>query len=147
MSQVTVFSADTCALTYTDKKGNLHGITIEGALWKGGAALAEAKDLSLASALTKASNGRYRAAADVFAVAFPKAAKAAEAVNGTTPSWANKRAFEVLLAAVSNQRPKEGKDFTAKQIKAIDLLRAINRLPQFEVAAEAGEVVAETAAH
>ncbi len=133
MSQVTVFSPDQTAVTFTDKKGSLHAITAEGAVWKGGAALASLKEVALDSALTKAMGGRYRAAADVLEAAFPKAAKAAAMVNGTDPAWKDKACMGVLLRAVANQSPREGKSFSVKQDKALDLLRALNRLPTFEV--------------
>jgi hypothetical protein len=141
MNQVTVFSPDTHAMTYTDKKGTLHAITAEGAVFKGGAALAQLKSHAVESALTKAVGGRYRAASDVLCAAFPAIGKAAEKLIGTP--WANKSSFVTLVNAVFHAEPKEGKGWSAKQTEARMLAHAfIKATTPTEQVAE-GEVVGE----
>ncbi len=140
MNQVTVFSSDTHALTYTDKKGNLHGITAEGAVFKGGAALAQLKSHAVESALTKAVGGRYRAASDILCAAFPAIGKAAEKLIGSP--WANKSAFLTLANAVLRAETKDGKAWNAKQSEARLLARTyVNAVTPNEVSE--GEVVGE----
>ncbi len=138
MNHVTVFSAEAAALSYTDKKGAMHGISAEGALFKGGAALAALKDAAMESALSKATGGRYRAAADILAAAFPKAAKAAAVVLGQSPTWHSKTTMTVLLTAVGNMSAPE-KGWSKKQAEARMLLGALMQLPAF--ANHTGEVV------
>lgn len=116
MSQVTVFAAEQSALSYLDKKGNYHGITAEGALFKGGEALKALKNAASDSAFHKAENGRYRAAYDILSAGFPATAKAADALIGS--AWANKAGFTTFVGAVLRVTPKPGKDFTAKQLLA-----------------------------
>lgn len=140
MNQVTVFNPESVAITYTDKKGNEHGITAEGALYKGGAALQSLKDAALSSALSKATAGRYRAAADILTAAFPKAGKAAGVVLGNTAVWANKRSFGVLIAASLNQSEPE-KGWNKKQSDARLLLASIVKLPAFAAEPVEAEVV------
>jgi hypothetical protein len=145
-SAVAVFSnADNGALTFADKKGVLHGITAEGALFKGGAALAALKDAAIEAALIKAANGRYRAASDVLCAAFPSIGKAAEKLIGSP--WANKSTMGTLVNAVMRA---EYKEFTAagkltKQAEARLLCQALARLPAFKLEVEAGEVIENAA--
>ncbi len=124
-SQVpAVFAVDSFALTYTDKKGAMHGISAEGACFKGGAALLALKDHALDSALTKACAGRYRPAADILAAAFPSIAKAGEKYTGQ-PLWANKAAFTTFADAVLAAQVKDStKGFNAKQQAARMLCQA-----------------------
>lgn len=115
MTQVAIFNADTSsALTYTDKKGTLHGITAEGACFKGGLAMAALKDEAASSALSKAINGRYRPATDILTAAFPTIAKQGVAYTGTE-LWANKEAFVTFARRCVEAVPKAGKEFNAKQ--------------------------------
>lgn len=140
MSQsVTVFTADQTALTFTDKKGALHGITAEGACFKGGAAFAALKDLAMESALAKAVNGRYRAASDILCAAFPSIGKAAEKLIGTP--WENKSTMGTLINAVRRAEPGKSGEFSAKQQKALALAGALVQLPAFR---EVGAIVGET---
>jgi hypothetical protein len=127
---VVVFAAETSALTFTDKKGNLHAITAEGALFKGGEAIKALKDLALESALHKAINGRYRAASDIICTAFPSIGKAADKLIGTP--WANKSSMATLLNAVGRASPG-AKGWTDKQSKARMLVAAMANLPAFKV--------------
>ena len=140
MSAVTIFNAEsTSVLVYEDSKGRSLSITAEGAIIKGGKTLmAMIKDAALESALTKAANGKYRAAADILSVAFPKVGKAAESLLGNV--WANKTNMATLVAAAL--RAEAGtKGFNDKQNKARALARALTQLPAFADCAPAGEVI------
>jgi hypothetical protein len=123
MSQITVFHADSAAVVYTDKKGATHSISAEGALWKGGAALAGLKDLALDSALAKAMNGKYHSAVDILAGAFPAVGKAAVKLVGNPA--VNKAAFMTLCVGVARAEPAEGKKLSLKQDKAQILARIL----------------------
>lgn len=123
MSQITVFSSESHSLSFTDRKGNEHAITAEGACWKGGAALTALKDKALESAMLKAVNGRYQAAVDIMAAAFAATHKAGTAYLIGGPA-ANKANFTAHCHAILNVKPKEGKDFSAKQRAAQVLARA-----------------------
>lgn len=125
-SSVVIFAAETTAITYTDKKGTMHGITPEGALFKGGVAMAALKDHALDSALVKATGGRYRAACDILCAAFPSIGKAGEKFTGTA-LWANKASFVTLVTAIVTAKPKDGKEFTTKQAQARMLAQAYLR--------------------
>lgn len=139
MSNVTVFTTEQTALTFTDKKGALHAITAEGACFKGGAAFTALKDLAMESALHKAVNGRYRAASDILCAAFPSIGKAAEKLIGTP--WANKSTMGTLINAVMHAEPGKSGDYSAKQHKARALASTLMQLPAFAVI---GEVIGET---
>lgn len=140
-SAIAIFNnADIGALSFFDRKGNGHTISAEGALFKGGAALAALKDAALEAALIKAGSGRYRAASDILCAAFPSIGKAAEKLTGTP--WANKSTMGTLINAVRRAEPgKNG--YTKKQAEARMLANALESLPAFAAMVEAGEVVAE----
>lgn len=141
---IAVFNnADTGALAYFDKKGNGHTITAEGALFKGGAALAALKDAALEAALIKAANGKYRAASDVLCAAFPSIGKAAEKLIGTV--WANKSTMGTLINAVLRAEPGKSGEFSKKQAEARMLAQALTHLPAFKVEAEKSEVIENAA--
>lgn len=139
MSNVTVFSNESSVLVYQDSKGRSLSITAEGAIIKGGKVLSGMmKEIALESALTKAANGKYRAAADILSVAFPKVGKAAEALLGAV--WSNKTNMATIVAAAL--RAEAGsKGFNEKQLKARALARALTQLPAFADCAPAGEIV------
>lgn len=140
MSNVTIFNAEsTNVLLYTDAKGRSLSISAEGAIIKGGKTLmGMLKDAALESALTKAANGKYRAAADILSVAFPKVGKAAESLLGNV--WANKTNMATLVAGAL--RAEAGsKGYTANQLKARALAQALRQLPAFADCAPAGEVI------
>ena len=144
MSQasITIFSTEAAVVCYTDKKNNAHSISVEGALFKGGAALAALKDVALDAALTKAANGRFRAAADILGAAFPKVAKAAEAFIGAP--WSNKTTMLAFISAVERAEPgKSG--YTKKQSDARLLLGALRQLTPFKAEENTGEVVENAA--
>lgn len=133
MNQVSVFAAESASLTFTDKKGNLHGITAEGALFKGGAALAALKDAGLESAIAKAAGGRYRAASDILVAAFPRAAKAFHGVWGSaTMPHANKTTMAGLLSAVETamwEADAADKPLTKRQESARAVVTVLRRIP------------------
>lgn len=135
---VTIFAADSVSLTFTDKKGAVHATSAEGALFKGGAALAALKDRVLMEAGNKAAQGKYRAAADILATAFGSTAKAFDKVVGTP--WANKAAMGSYLNAIEravSERQNAGKALTAKQVQAVAFVKALRTIPS--LAAEAVE--------
>lgn len=126
---VAVFSADAVAITFKDKKGAEHSVSAEGALFKGGAALAALKDKVLMEAGNKAANGKYRAAADILAAAFSATAKSFEKLVGTP--WANKAAMTAFLGAIERaaaERTAAGK-LTAKQAQAMAFVKALRTIP------------------
>jgi hypothetical protein len=137
-NSVVVFAAESSALTFTDKKGNLHAITAEGALFKGGEAIKALKDLALESALSKATNGRYRAASDVICTAFPSIGKAAEKLIGTP--WANKSTMGTVLEAV-RRLDAPAKGWSEKQSKARMLVAAMLNLPAFKPESAPADVI------
>jgi len=119
---VAIFADNAHAVSFADKKGNTFAISPEGALFKGGAALASLKDMVLESAGSKALNGKYRAAADILATAFPAHTKGFEKFVGT--SWANKTNFTAYLNSIEvASMPKNG--YTKRQLVALDFIRAL----------------------
>lgn len=145
MSNVVIFTTESVALTFTDKKGSMHAITAEGACFKGGAAMAALKDHALESALIKATSGRYRAAADILAAAFPSIAKAGEKFTGTA-LWANKASFVTFVTAILTATPKdEAKGWSAKQSSARMLCNAYIRAITPAEAPAQGDVVENNA--
>lgn len=119
---IAIFADNAHAVSFNDKKGNTFAISPEGALFKGGAALASLKDMVLESAGSKALNGKYRAAADILATAFPAHTKGFEKFVGT--SWANKTNFTAYLNSIEvATMPKNG--YTKRQLVALDFIRAL----------------------
>lgn len=139
---VTTDNTEGAMVQWVDKKGNTRELTTEGALWKGGDALKQLKTEALQAALTKAVGGRYRAAYDIFVVAFPSIEKALTTLHIGTP-WGNKSSMATVLLSVMGQQPKAGKDFSAKQKEALSLARAMVNIPSFEHLKPQGEVVGE----
>lgn len=134
-NSIQLFTQDNSAITYHNKKGDAFNISTEGALFKGGQAIAALKDAAQLSALHKAESGRYRAASDIVSAAFPSMAKAFEKFIGVEP-WSSKTTMGLYLDKVEAMRPtNEVKGFTAKQVKArefIGLLRTIKALERAE---------------
>lgn len=119
---VAIFADNAHAVSFADKKGNTFAISPEGALFKGGAALASLKDMVLESAGSKALNGKYRAAADILATAFPSHTKGFEKFVGL--AWANKTSFTSYLNSIEGTvMPKNG--YTKRQLVALDFIRAL----------------------
>lgn len=124
---------------YVDAKGGAHAITAEGALFKGGAALAALKDAATDIALAKANNGKYRAAFDVIAAAFPSQYRAYSKLFKAEP-WANKTEFGSFILAMENAEPgKNG--WSKKQVTARELLAALRGIPAFARSASEAETI------
>lgn len=143
MSNISIFADNASAIAFTDKKGNTLAMSPEGALFKGGAALTALKDAVLMSAGSKAANGKYRAAADILATAFPSHTKGFEKFVGT--AWANKVSFMSYMASIEGATaPKNG--YSKRQIVALDFIRALRvSIPETSgravAATDSGEVV------
>lgn len=126
-------------VSFIDKKNVGHEVTVEGALFKGGAALTALKDAALSLALAKAHNGKYRAAFDVLCASFPSRYKAYCKLY-STEAWANKTEFASFLHAMEGAEPgKNG--WTKKQIEGRSLMAALRGIPAFVRAVEESEVV------
>ena len=128
MSNITVFSAESVALSFVTKKGDIKTVTPEGAVFRGGAALAALKDAALDTALAKAVNGRYGPAADILDAAFPSVTKAVVALLGS-PS-ANKANMAAMLSGVE-RATEPSKGWNKKQMAARHLARAMRSIPAF----------------
>jgi len=123
---VTIFADTASVIAFADKKGNTHELSAEGALFKGGAALAALKDKVMLAAGQKAANGKYRAAAEILAAAFSTQSKAFDKLIGTP--WANKSSMVSYLSALERAEPgKNG--YTKKQAEALDFIRALRTIP------------------
>lgn len=124
MNDISVISADShSTVIYMDKKERRFELSAEAALFKGGAALKALKDVALQVAGNKAANGRYRAAADILAVAFPKEHKAFVGFLNCEP-WAN--ASKMCLFVEKCEVAKPGKSgWSAKQLSARALMSAM----------------------
>lgn len=129
-TEIVVFSSNAVSINFADKKGNQHTLSAEGALFKGGAALAALKDKVLMEAGNKAANGKYRAAADILATAFPALSKSFDKIIGTP--WANKSAMSSYLSALERaDAPRNG--FTAKQVQAQAFIKALRTIDSLKV--------------
>lgn len=123
MNDISVFSSDTGLVSWKDKKDRAFVLSAEAALFKGGAALKELKDVALQVAGNKAANGKYRAAADILSVAFPKEYKAFMGFVACEP-WANASKMCLFLEKCEGAIPgKNG--WTAKQSSARLLMVAM----------------------
>lgn len=126
-TQIAVQTLDANLVAFADKKGTLHSISAEGALFKGGAALAALKDAAMNLALHKAGNGKYRAAVDVLSVAFPRVAKAYSTLYAGKEPWQNKASFTAFVdACIVHKVPEKG--WSKKQSEARMLLSALSQL-------------------
>lgn len=126
MQEIAVFStASTDTVVYMDKKERKFELSSEAALFKGGQALKALKDVALQVAGNKAASGRYRAAADILAVAFPKQHKAFVQFLNCEP-WANATKFALFIEKCETAEPgKNG--WTAKQQSARALMQAMRQ--------------------
>lgn len=139
-NSVTIFTQSSI-VSFVDAKNVSRELTAEAAIHKGGAALSAIKDMALDSALAKAHNGKYRAAAEILMGAFPSQHKAFEKLFGTLP-WENKSTFLSYIGAMENVKPGKSGEFNKKQANALALMRAIRNIPSFaKVAASEGEVI------
>ena len=140
MNAVTIFADNAALVSYSDKKGNTHELSAEGALFKGGAALASLKDKVMMAAGQKASNGKYRAAADILSAAFGNRSRSFESLCGTP--WANKSAMASYLSALERAEPGRN-GFTKKQAEALDFIRALRTIPALAAEKSEGAVTIE----
>ncbi len=126
MNEISVFNADsTSTVIFMDKKERKFELSNEAALFKGGAALRALKDVALQVAGNKAANGRYRPAADILAVSFPKEYKAFTGFLNCEP-WAN--ASKMALFIEKCEQAKPGKSgWSAKQLSARALMGALRQ--------------------
>lgn len=128
MSNISLINAS--GVTAFEVKGVRHELATEAALFKGGAALAAVKDDALDSAISKAANGKYRAAADILMVAFPSVHKAYSKLFKAQP-WANKAEMASYLNAMENAEPGKSGEWNKKQVSARLLMRSLRSLPAF----------------
>ena len=143
INQVSIFSATTATVVFTTKKGELCNITPEGALFKGGAAIAALKDAAFDSAVTKSVNGKYQAAADILGVAFPAVHKACIKLLGA-PSQ-NKVNMAALLRGIEiTSTPEKG--WSKKQNMGLILVGALRCIPSLAKQEDTREVVEMEAA-
>lgn len=126
-------------VSYNVKNGQAE-LTAEAALWKGGAALASLKDDALFSALSKAVNGKYRAASDIMSVAFPSQAKAFDRLYGMTP-WENKQTMMSYIQAMENARPGKSGEWNKRQVAARILMSALRNIPAFKAVPDERTVI------
>lgn len=141
MTQLSVIQSASEVVDFNTSKG-VQQISAEAALFKGGAALAALKDLALEVAFSKAAAGRYRAACDIFAVAFPVRHRDYVKLFKALP-WANKTEMASYLHAMEGATPGKSGEWNKKQIAARTLLAAMRNLPAFRVEATPANVVAE----
>jgi hypothetical protein len=126
MTQISVFSTDsTSTVVYMDKKERSFELSTEAALFKGGAALKALKDVALQIAGNKAANGKYRAAADILAVAFPKQHKAFVSFLNCEP-WANASKMSLFIEKCE-AADVPAKGWSAKQQSARALMQAMRQ--------------------
>jgi hypothetical protein len=126
MNDISVFSTDsTSTVVYMDKKERKFELSNEAALFKGGAALKALKDVALQVAGNKAASGRYRAAADILAVAFPKQHKAFVSFLNCEP-WANSSKM-CLFIEKCEAADVPAKGWSAKQLSARALMQAMRQ--------------------
>lgn len=141
MNQLSVIQSASEVVVFNTAKG-AQQISTEAALFKGGAALAALKDLALEVAFSKAAAGRYRAACDILAVAFPSQHKAYSKLF-KNPAWANKTEMTSYIHAMELAEPGKSGEWNKKQIAARTLLAAMRNLPAFKTEATPANVVAE----
>jgi hypothetical protein len=135
MSQsLTVFHPDQSAVIVFDTAKGAHSISPEGALFKGGKALAALKDAAMDSALSKAHDGKYRAASDILGASYPACFKAFTRLIGEpSQNKANMRSF---MAAITREvEPTKG--WNKKQMNARLLCKTLETVkslaPEVEV--------------
>ena len=128
-NQITVFNNDNAIVSFSDKKGNSHQLSAEGALFKGGAALRALKDVAMQAAFSKAEAGRYRAASDILCASFPSVGKSADKLIGTP--WASKVTMNTLIAGIERiDEPAKG--WSKKQLEGRAFISALRTLPAFK---------------
>lgn len=139
MSNALVIAQNDGLVAFTGTKGLARNVTPTAAIVMGGKALASLKSQAGVIAVSAAGAGRYRAAAEILADAFPKVAKGFEAFCNTAP-WANKNAMCTFVTAVSNA-PAGKNGYTKKQLAARAMLGELQTSLNVAPVAQ-GEVVA-----
>ena len=119
-NSLTAFNSD-FSIVFDTPKGAA-SISVEGAIHKGGKALAALKDAAENSAVTKAINGRYGPAVDIMGVAFPKVLKATHDLVGM-PAL-SKANFTTFLNGIGRVQ-ESTKGFSKKQIAARHMASAM----------------------
>lgn len=138
MSQIQNFDQNNTVVAFDTKNGQ-SALTFEAAIFKGGAARTAALDVVGQTAIKKASNGNFRASAEMLMVAFPKTAKAFDSLMGESP-WANKESFLGFLSACERAAPgKNG--YTKKQVEARVLIAALREYPALQSSKSKGAVI------
>ena len=131
MSTALTTFASEYSVVFDTKKG-VASLSIEGAIHKGGAALAVLKDVAVDSAVSKAMAGRYTAAVDILSVGFPRVAASTYDLIGA-PSH-NKFNFTTFVKGVLNAKvPAKG--HSKKQLVCLDMAKSLAAaLKMFETA-------------
>lgn len=137
MSNAIVAFNSEFSVTFDTAKG-VTSISVEGALVKGGKALASLKDVAVDSALAKAVNGRYTAAVDVLETAFPKVVAAVRTLHGV-PAL-NKFNFMCVLSGIENAA-EPAKGFSKRQLAAQSMVRTLRNVPALAKAADERAVI------
>ena len=88
MSNEIAIASGSDVVQFDTKKG-VAELCVEAALFKGGKAAAAVRDRGVESAVAKAMNGRFRAAAEILMVAFPSQHKAYDKLYSGI-AWENK---------------------------------------------------------
>lgn len=138
MPNIQNFDSNNNVVTFDTKNGQ-SALTFEAAIFKGGAARAAALDMVGQTAIKKASNGNFRASAEILMVAFPKVAKAFDSLMGESP-WANKESFLSFMSACERAAPG-AKGYTKKQGEARALLAALREFPALQGTKKQGAVI------
>lgn len=140
-NEVTVQSFDHALVAFDGPKGTTRQVHAAAAVLMGGKALAKLKEVASTVALNQAVAGRYRAAADIIANAFPKVAKSVHTFF-EVELHANKRIFATFVEHVAKAQPGKA-GWTKKQLVARELVNALVPHVAPDLAPVAGEVVAE----
>lgn len=118
-----VIAENATAIVYTDKKGALHAVSPEFAIFKGGIALAGTYDPIVQSCLKKALDGNYFKAGDLVNAVYPTVFKNTEKFIKDDPRR-TKINFLTLVGQVLGTKPKDGKAYSVKQAHVQDLCKA-----------------------
>lgn len=128
-NQLTIIETNH-AVVYDAGKSGVRSISTEGALFKGGKALAALKTQGVESAIAKASNGRYGPVCDILTVAFPSIAKAYTKLFAHDPSR-DKVSMRAFIKAIEAQVEPE-KGWSARQKEAKIVLQVLRAYPALQ---------------
>ena len=123
---------------YTGAKNATKTITATAAIVVGGKALSSLKSMAATVAVRQAEAGRYRAAAEILADAFPKVAKGFADYVGSP--FASKAAMGLFVQKVQEAQPG-AKGWTKKQLAARAILADLVPVVAPELAAGAAETI------